>query len=108
MKTEEQVAFLRGKIVAIAEAILNQEVGVVVGSRILSGLGQELYGEHNENFIPFVAVMSETDHLPVDWERRNWSVEALERKDNEIAKYEASAKDDVFAACKKLIQKFDM
>jgi len=28
----------------------------------------------------FLAINSETDHLPVDAERKNWSIEALQRK----------------------------
>jgi hypothetical protein len=31
--------------------------------------------------LSFVAISSETDHLPADYERQNWSDEALERKD---------------------------
>ena len=54
----------------------------------------------------FDVVDSETDHLPVDIERRNWSAEALERKDAEIAEAEALFKDDVIAACRKLIERF--
>jgi hypothetical protein len=36
------------------------------------------------------------------------SPEALERKDKEIAQAEAAYKDDVFAGCKKLIEKFQL
>ncbi len=49
---------------------------------------------------------SVTDHLPVDLERQNWSVEALERKDKEIANYEASAKADALETCRKLSKRF--
>jgi hypothetical protein len=114
MKNEEKVAFIRGKIVAICEAILNEEIGVIAGSRTLSRLETELL--HNEvgwfqrdkDFLTFVAIDSETDHLPVDSERRNWSVEALERKGEEVAKAEGLYKDDAFTACRILIERFGM
>ncbi len=106
MMTKEYSIFVRGKIVAVCEAVLREEIGIIVGSRKLTGLGFELFDAHDEDFLAFVAIDSETDHLPVDIERQNWSVEALERKDKEIASYEANAKEDVFKICKKLIKRF--
>lgn len=114
MMTEEYSAFLRGKIVGVCEAILKEEMGIIAGSRRLCSLefefgeGQPEWFQHDEDFIAFVAINSETDHLPVDLERRNWSIEALQRKDEEIAKVEALYKEDAVAACKILIARFDM
>ena len=114
MRNEEYAIFIRGKIIAICEAMLNEEIGVIAGSRILCSLEHELFHrevgwfQNEEDFIPFVAINSETDHLPVDYERKNWSVEALQRKDKEIEKAEASHKEDAFEACRKLIERFDM
>jgi hypothetical protein len=114
MRNELDSAFLRGKIIAICEAILNEEIGIIAGSRRLNRLGTELlhnevgWFQHDNDFLTFVAVDSETDYLPVDAERHNWSVEALERKDEEVAKAEALYKGDVFMACRKLVARFDM
>lgn len=98
--------YIWGKIVAICEAVLAEEIGIIAASRRLSALGMELFDGHDEDFIMFDAVDTETDHLPVDKERRNWSAEALKRKDAEIAEAEAFYKDEVFAACTKLIERF--
>jgi len=114
MINETLSVFVRGKIIAICEAILNEEIGVIAGSRILNRLELELL--HSEvgqfhrdgDFIPFVGIDSATDHLPVDRERANWSAEALARKDTEIAESEAFYKDTAFAACRNLIARFDM
>lgn len=113
MNREERSVYLRGKIVAICEAILREEMGAIPGARIIKNLGWELLHYDNfgsfdldEDFIPFVAIDSETDHLPVDLERHNWSIEALERKDQEIAKAEQWAKELAFPACKILIERF--
>ena len=115
MKSEEYSAFIRGKIVAICEAMLKEEIGVIAGSRRLHRLGFEFCEvedeelvQHDKDFLTFIAVDSETNHLPVDWERQNWSVEALARNDKEIAEAEALYQDDGFAACRKLIERFDM
>src|SRR2546421_9872453 len=103
--TKEEIAFIRGKIVIICEAMLREEIGVIAASRILKSLGYKLYdgfdSQNDEDFLTFVVIDSETDHLPVDFERKNWSAEALERKDKEIAEAEAFYKDDAFAACRK-------
>ncbi len=98
--------YIWGKIVAICEAVLAEEIGIIAASRRLSALGMELFDGHDEDFIMFDAVDTETDHLPVDKERKNWSAEALKRKDAEIAEAEAFYKDEVFAACTKLIERF--
>ena|SRR6185369_4481542 len=42
MLNESRLIFVRGKIVAICQAILNEEMGVIAGSRILCGLEFEL------------------------------------------------------------------
>lgn len=104
MKNEEY--YIRGKIIAICEAALAEEIGIIAASRRLSALGLELFDGHDEDFIMFDAVDSETDHLPVDTERKNWSAVALKRKDAEIAEAEAFYKNDVIAACRKLIERF--
>lgn len=65
-----------------------------------------MFERRHEDFTTFDAVDSETDDLPVDTERRNWSEEALKRKDVEIAEAEAIYKSDVIAACRKLIEQF--
>lgn len=104
MKNEEY--YIRGKIVAICEATLAEEIGIIAASRRLSSLGRELFGRRDEDFIMFNGVDSETDHLPVDIERKNWSAEALKRKDVEIAEAEAIYKNNVVAACRKLIERF--
>ena len=104
MKNEEY--YIRGKIVAICEAVLAEEIGIIAASRYLSALGLKLFDGHHEDFNTFRGVDSETDHLPVDIERKNWGAEALKRKDEEIAEAEALYKNDVIAACRKLIERF--
>lgn len=106
-------AYVRGKIVAICFAILRQEMGAIAGARILSQLRFELLPEDmtghistDADFNPFAAIDSETDGLPVDWERRNWSAEALEEKDREILEAERWAREIAIPACKVLIERF--
>lgn len=55
--------FIRGQIMAICESVLAEEIGVIAGSRRLNRLGLQLYGARDSDFITFVGVDSETDHL---------------------------------------------
>ena len=107
-KAEDEEYFIRGKIVAICESVLAQEMGIIAGARRLSGLGLRLYSTRDEDFLAVDGVDTETDHLPVDLERANWCAEALEKKDKEIAEAEAVYKAAVFAACRKLIERFGL
>lgn len=105
----EYTAFFHGKVIAICEAIKSEKIGIIAGSRTLVSLHFELFDDKkDEDFLQFLAIDSETDHLPVDWERKNWSKEALERKDKEIEEYELFYKNAVFSACDKLVQRFSI
>ncbi len=106
MISGEYSTFIQGKIVGIAEAILNCEISIIVGSRKLNALRFSLDLDNDEDFSLFVLIDSDTDHLPIDWERQNWSVEALARKDVEIAECELFYKESVITACKKIIARF--
>jgi hypothetical protein len=105
-RARDQEYFLRGKIVAICETVLREEIGVIAASRKLSRFGLDLFGGRDADFELFEAIDSETDHLPIDSERQNWSLDALARKDQEIAKAESASRDEAFAAWRKLIERF--
>ncbi len=105
---DKQTAFLHGKIVAICEAIRSEKIGVIAGSRILNSLRFKLSEENDEDFMFFAGIDSETDYLPVDWERKNWSKDSLKEKDKEIAEIETFYKKSVISACENLIKRFDI
>ncbi len=105
----EYRAFLQGKVVAICEAVIKEEMGIIAASRLLDSLAFDLVGDNtHEDFVTFTAISSETDHLPVDYDRRNWNAEALKEKDQEILETEAFYRDVVIKQCKYLIKKYGM
>ena len=103
---EDYLSLRKEQMVGTAESILNGEIGVILGSRKMSSFGYELCDDFDLDFVAFIAVDSETDHLPVDIERSNWSFEALARKDIEIADAEAFYRESVLGACRKIIDRF--
>ncbi len=107
MNNPYQRAFVEGEIAAICQCLLNEEIGIIAGSRWLARLGMELFDEYDEDLMIFLAIGSETDHLPVDWERKNWSEAALAEKDKEIKEVETFYRKDAEAACRILIARFN-
>jgi hypothetical protein len=57
--------------------------------------------------LPFVVIDSETDHLPMGDVRQRWAPDVLARKDVEIQEAEAFYRDCAFAACERLLARFD-
>jgi len=102
---EEHRRLASAKIVETAQRILSGNLGIVAGARQLSGLGFDVGAEHDSDFIFFVGIDSETDHLPVEEVRARWSAEALKIKDEELRSFERSVRDRAFEVCRSLIQK---
>jgi hypothetical protein len=61
---------------------------------------------NKSEFLIFQGVDSETDDFPLGDERDDWSKEVLIRKDAELANYEILYRNDVLAACEKLIERY--
>jgi hypothetical protein len=97
----------RRKVLDLATDILGGRIGLIEGSRALSHLRHEVeVKEPDRDFLIFVGVDSETDHLPIGEERKSWDAEALAAKDQEIQEFEASVREDIMAACRNLIARF--
>jgi hypothetical protein len=104
---EEHRKLASAKIVAIAQGILSGELGIVAGARQLSRLRFDVGAEQDSDFIFFVGVDSETDHLPVGDVRCRWSSDALKSKDEELQAYEASVRDEALRICQSFIQRYE-
>jgi hypothetical protein len=106
MSSEDYVRRQREEVVTIARAILGGEMGVVLGARHITALGYAFEDAFDPDLILWVGIDSQTDHLPVDEERRNWSQQALAIKDVEIAECEAFFKDAALDGCRRLLRRF--
>ena len=104
---EEHRQFISRKIVAVARSILSGEIGIIVGARRLSGLGDKVGADRDPDFIFFVAIDSESDHLPIGEVRQRWNPDALRVKDAEVAEIEAFHRQEAFEICRRLIQKYE-
>jgi hypothetical protein len=107
MQTSEQPKWIhpKEKIIRICRAVLNNEMGVIEASRILSKRPFSQGFEDDPDVITFIAIDSSTDHLPIGEVRKLWNKEALAQKDKEIAECEVFYRAQAREACERLIKK---
>ena len=105
---EEWVQQQRVAALATARQILAGDIGVVEGSRRLSALQHALEPSALEEFFtPFVAIASQTDHLPLGEVTKHWAPDALDEKRKELAEAERLHRQDAFEACRGLINRLE-
>jgi len=90
MQTDEKPKWIhpKEKVIRVCRAVLNNEMGVIEASRILSKRPFSQGFENDPDVVIFVAIDSSTDHLPIGEARKLWNPEVLLQKDKEIAKWE--------------------
>lgn len=87
----------------IACATASGSLNPIEGCRRLAALRTEVGDAFQEHFRYFVAVDSETDHLPVTSDVRSLcGVEYLQRADQEIASYVAAEGSRIASECRRL------
>jgi hypothetical protein len=93
------------KVIRVCRAVLNNEMGVIEASRILSKRPFSQGFENDPDIITFIAIDSSTDHLPIGEVRKLWNPEVLVQKDKEIAKWEDFYRVQAHEACERLMEK---
>ena len=89
----------------LALDIVDGRIGLIEGSVRLARSRWEIEPaapDLRHLFTPFVAVSSETDHLPLADDRAHWNADALRAKDDEARSYEESARPAIVVACRAL------
>ena len=93
--------------VRVAREILDGSTPLLWGCRRICGPIQCLGLARMEPFATFIAVESETDHLPINPdERKLWNPQVLVKKEEEIAGFTEWARESVLAASRAVIRKF--
>ena len=109
MGTSESINPVDQDLVLVCKRLLAGELGVVAAARQITSLASRLHGDDlvREMFGVFVAIDSESDHLPVGPERRHWAQDVLVSKDAEIERYEESCRQEAFEAARKIIKSYE-
>jgi Protein of unknown function (DUF2489) len=104
---ENDVAALNGEIAHAASALLARQLPFLDGVRRLNALGHEVSRTgHDADFVIFVVVDSDTDHIPNVGARAMCAQTWLDQCDNEVKEVEEFYGKEVDAARKKLIERF--
>jgi hypothetical protein len=93
----------RQRVKEVARAVLEGQLSILEGTRALRPLAftDAIANESDRNLI--IGIESETDHLPIGDVRQLWAPSALAEKDHEISRCEALWKEDVLAACRRML-----
>lgn len=106
-QNEQYVNAKRSEVTNTARLIRDGKMNVIEGAWRLSALRHDVSRkDFDDDFGLFVAIVSETDHLPIGEVRKQYSPDALRRADAEIAKIEKLYRAQVEVACEKLIARF--
>ena len=107
MSHEEYVEMQRKRVASIAKGMLDGTVDYLEGAIQLSSLWHEVeVAGDDPDFIAFIEIASETDHLPIGRGKQYWSKEALERHNSEIQDSIKWAKEISLNKCKSLVKRF--
>jgi hypothetical protein len=98
----------RSRLVSVAQAMLDGKLSFFEGAVQVLAIKSQLIGvaERDPDFDAFVAIRSETDHLPLEAQRSLWSPIALAELEPEFKQTEEWAKAFAPRACRKLIERF--
>jgi hypothetical protein len=86
----------------VAEAVLRDRSTILEAVRELVLLAHTDAIANEADRLLIIGIDSETDHLPVGEVRKLWASDALQRKDQEIARAEATWKGEFLDACKRI------
>lgn len=98
----------RTQLVQVVQAMLNNQQSFFEGARVVFELRSKIAGvlESDPDFNAFVAIYSESDHLPYEAQRHLWSPDALAKLESEFQKTEMWAASFAPEACANLLKRF--
>lgn len=107
--TEREILACRD-LVTIAQAMLDDKLLFLEGAEQVIAIRGQLSGiaDRDPDFDVFVAIRSETDHLPLEKQRPLWLPEALARLEPEFKQVEEWARSFALQACRNLIERFSI
>ncbi|NIE63201.1 DUF2489 domain-containing protein [Burkholderia sp. Ax-1719] len=104
---EEYVRSVRQQAALVAQAMLDERLSFLIGSRQLAGLRYETdITDDDADFLIFVAIDSETDAFPLGSVREHWDPLALAKLEPKIKEAELWASSVGADACRSLIARF--
>ncbi|EDY84537.1 hypothetical protein VDG1235_4168 [Verrucomicrobiia bacterium DG1235] len=76
------------KLLKLCDQIIENRLGLTIGSRRMNGFRELMKEDKNEEWMIFIGIDSETDHLPIGDEKNHWNKEILKKKEKELEEIE--------------------
>jgi len=104
---ESQIRALGVEVVEAAQALASKRVPFLDGVRKLASLRVRATSrDHDLDFMLFVAIDSESDHIPGSASRDLCSADWLAKCDEQVSALETHYESQVSAACERLVSRF--
>ena len=96
--------------VVLAKTMLERKLSFFEGAVLMAPLRFHIKGveQFDEDFIVFVVIESETDHLPLQAHRHLWNEDSLKKLEPEFIHTEEWASTFAIKACENIIKRFDV
>ncbi len=94
------------KLVEVATLMESNKINLIEGSRHINRLRHYTEDANDDLFTIFILVNSDTDDIPLNETRKNFSKALLEEKDKKMVDYLANMKPTILQGCKEIIKKF--
>ena len=104
MQPTEYITAKKEELVAVAAAMIEGNLNLIEGVRKIASLRYKIEDPTNKIFTYFIAVDSETDHLPLGSMRVHCAPEYLKQADDEMERYLADERSGILKACHEIIQ----
>ena len=106
MSASDKASPLSEEIASLARLLLEGKIGICCASRQIRDLAWRNCDDpwKHEALKVFLAIDTETDHLPLGKERSVWEPAALLEKDEEIAKCDAFFREQAMSAAARLLE----
>jgi hypothetical protein len=106
MSTSDKASPVSEQMASLAQQLLDGKIGICSASRQIRDLAWRNCDDpwKHEALKVFLAIDSETDHLPLGKERSVWQPAALLEKDDEIAKCDAFFREQAMSAAAHLLE----
>lgn len=104
---EEKYNHICAEAVSLAKSVLADEGDYLNNVSKLNSLRFDLgNSEFDEDFLIFIEISSETDHMPLGNTRENCSAEWLEKCDKELSETKEYYRAKIERSCKSIIERF--